>query len=334
MDQRSRPQPAVPPLAAYTGYLLRRAYARSRRVAAAAIPPPHTVGDVDVLRILAAQGALSQQDLGRRAGINRSLIGKLVTGLETRGLVTRARNPSDRRATAIELTRSGRTAVGKLTIAVAQGEAGFLDVLSPPERDRLDTLLREVVRQWAPDAADDGPHTTGGLLEQAHFRLRSAAAQALSPLGLHPRHFGVLAALVAEQPCSQRHLALYLGISAPVVLEMLDALAATGLLRRVRSTVDRRLNDVTLTPAGRECAAAAAAAAARIQAQVAEHLGAGPDSELRHLLTKLLTGGLPDGGLPDGGLPEGGLLEGGLLEGGRLEGRRLDSTLPDPRLDC
>ncbi len=291
-------QPAPPPLAEYTGYLLRRAYVLSRGVAAAALPAPHTLSDVEVLRILAAHGSLAQQELGRRAGINRSLIGKVVAGLAGRGLITRQRNPADRRATAIELTSVGRSALATMGAAAARGEAAFVGNLMPAERARLDTLLREVVRCWSEDPVRSSVDTIGGLIEQAHLRLRATAVEALAPVGLHPRHFGALATLVSEQPCSQQHLARHLGVSAPVVVEIVDALAAAGLLRRTRSALDRRLNDVTLTAAGLACTSAAEAAAARIQAQVAERLGSAADRELRRLLTKLLEGTLPKGAGP------------------------------------
>lgn len=319
VDPGGQARPAPPPLAAYTGYLLRRAYALSRGVAAAALPPPHTLSDVVVLRILATHGSLAQQELGRRAGINRSLIGKVVAGLEERGLITRQRDPADRRATAIELTPAGRAGLATLGAALARGEAAFVGNLTPAERARLDTLLREVVHRWSEDSAGSTADTIGGLIEQAHSRLRATAVEALAPIGLHPRHFGALATLITEQPCSQQHLARHLGVSAPAVVEIVDALDAAGLLRRTRSALDRRLNDVTLTAAGLDCTSAAKAAAARIQAQVAERLGSAADRELRHLLTKLLEGTLPAGAGPKRALP--------------VPPTASDPCL-DPRLDC
>ena len=63
----------------------------------------------------------------------------------------------------------------------------------------------------------------------------------LSPLELQIRHFGALVRL-ADGTSSQRELADRLQVSTPVVVEMVDALEARGLVERRRDPADRRLN--------------------------------------------------------------------------------------------
>lgn len=58
-------------------------------------------------------------------------------------------------------------------------------------------------------------------------------------------------ALVAEYPGeSNKIIAKTLGLSAPVVTRTADKLIELGLMKRHVSTVDRRMVELTVTPAG------------------------------------------------------------------------------------
>jgi len=78
-------------------------------------------------------------------------------------------------------------------------------------------------------------------------------AERVAPLGLRPRHCGVLGVLRAGQP-AQLDLASALGVSNSVVVNMLDELEELGAVRRVRETEDRRRQRVKLTALGRTLA--------------------------------------------------------------------------------
>ncbi len=95
--------------------------------------------------------------------------------------------------------------------------------------------------------------------------------------------------IAREEPCSQTHLAAALGVSPPAALGFLDGLEALGYVSRSRNAVDRRLLDLTLTEAGRNCLGRAREAAAGVQAQIVARLGAAGDADLRALLIKLLS---------------------------------------------
>jgi DNA-binding MarR family transcriptional regulator len=131
-------------------------------------------------------------------------------------------------------------------------------------------------------------HYTGVLIAQAHRLVRGWALDALEPLGLDPRDFGVLATIARDQPCSQTHLAQVLGVSPPSALSFVDELEGTGLVKRVRNADDRRFYDLTLTSSGKKRFAQARAAAAAVQARVVERLGEHADEELRRLLTRVV----------------------------------------------
>ena len=59
------------------------------------------------LSIIDAAGPMSQQTLGELIGKDRTTIVAVVDELEGEGLVERRRNPADRRAYALEVTRRG-----------------------------------------------------------------------------------------------------------------------------------------------------------------------------------------------------------------------------------
>src|SRR3954469_14512859 len=80
-------------------------------------------------------------------------------------------------------------------------------------------------------------------------RFHERADAELEPLGIQIRHFGALNALAGGVP-SQRELAARLNVSEPVVVEMVDALEARGLVERRRDPADRRSNALTVTAAG------------------------------------------------------------------------------------
>jgi DNA-binding MarR family transcriptional regulator len=65
----------------------------------------------------------------------------LVDDLETRGLVARATDPSDRRRYRISLTRDGQRKMSALRAAGTTLEDDLLKALSKGEREQLQTLL-------------------------------------------------------------------------------------------------------------------------------------------------------------------------------------------------
>jgi DNA-binding MarR family transcriptional regulator len=273
-------------LTGYTGYLLRRAYVQAVECAQATLPAPNRVRDIVILALLDERGPLSQQQLSEITGVNRTIVVKLIDGLEKRGFVSRTRNPADRRSYALLPTKAGQAALREWQPAVDRGEARFTASLSAAERARLNQLLGSLLT--GTELIESLIDRTGYLVNRAHVWLRSRAIEALAPLKLEPRHFGVLAILDARQPCSQQQLATELGISAPAALELVDELEDTGLIRRTRNAHDRRAYDLTLTEDGAARLNDAREAVTTVHGQLIANIGRKADLELRELLGKLL----------------------------------------------
>jgi DNA-binding MarR family transcriptional regulator len=279
---------APQPLARYTGYLLRRAFVQATQCVRGCLPPDGHVRELVAMTVIAERGPLSQQTLGQVAHVNRSMVVKLVDALEAKSWVVRERSEKDRRTYALRLTDAGRAALDELAADVDRGDEVLNRGLTEPEAARLRDRLTELLADDPSTSVPSLCRRTGYLVAQAHRVLRDHAATRLEPLGLHPRHFGLLTTLHAQEPCSLSHLAAGLGISVPGVLATLAELETAGLVSRVRNAEDRRAHDLTLTDEGRRVLRTAQQVASDVQAEIRERLGPAGDEELRDLLTKLL----------------------------------------------
>jgi DNA-binding MarR family transcriptional regulator len=280
--------PVVPALAGYTGHLLRAAFVAATRHARAQLPADGQPRDFGVLAVLATAGPRSQQDLGELLGVNRTIMVGLVDRLEAAGLVERRRNPADRRSYALEPTEAGLAALARLGPAVLEAEAGFTAPLKKAGRKRLNELLRTLLASFGHEPPAPLADRTGYLLAAAHRRVRDRFEAALEPLGIEARHFGALATIAASAPCTQQLVAQQLGVTGPVVVQLVDQLERRGLVERRRNPDDRRSYALQPTAKGRAMLRRTDAVIAEMSAQIAEPLGAEGDEELRALLRRLL----------------------------------------------
>lgn len=267
----------------YTGNLLRAAFMRAAGLAADEFKGDGHPRDTAVLATLQAAGPLSQQQLAGELDVNRTVMVKLIDGLEARGLVERMRNPGDRRAYLLHPTRAGRETLAELLPRMARAEAELTDRLSAAERERLNELLRALIAPPPPALSD----RTGFLISRASHRYHAEVEDALQPVGLPIRYLATLARL-AEGVSSQRELADRLHVSTPVVVDLVDALEARGLVERRRGEADRRLNALHVTPAGRDVLEKGLSTLTAAHEDLARPIGEAGDRELRSLLKKLL----------------------------------------------
>ncbi len=79
------------------------------------------------------------------AGVDPSTIVAIMDGMERAGLAERRRNPQDRRAYRLHLTRHGETMLACAEQHLAQYEERLLHPLSDRERKTLVRLLTKVL---------------------------------------------------------------------------------------------------------------------------------------------------------------------------------------------
>ncbi|MEX2198162.1 MAG: MarR family transcriptional regulator, partial [Burkholderiales bacterium] len=89
----------------------------------------------------AAREAQSLNALARAAGIDKSQMSRVVSGLAARRLVLRAIDADDARGVRLTLTRAGRTLYDGLIRAAAERNEAFLECLVARERAAFDAAL-------------------------------------------------------------------------------------------------------------------------------------------------------------------------------------------------
>lgn len=97
------------------------------------------------LSIIDSAGPMSQQALGELIGKDRTSIVAIVDDLEGQGLVERRRNPADRRAYALEVTRRGADWLQRARPVLFRAEDELLAGLESGEREQLIGLLQRVL---------------------------------------------------------------------------------------------------------------------------------------------------------------------------------------------
>jgi DNA-binding MarR family transcriptional regulator len=124
-----------------TGYLLLKLAALAEARMEQTLRPFRLRGRT--LRVLAFVdgGEVSQRDLCRQTGLDRTTMVAVIDELERDGYVWRDRSASDRRKQVIRITDDGRRALGEALAAVRRAEEDFLAPLDPDGRRRLHGVL-------------------------------------------------------------------------------------------------------------------------------------------------------------------------------------------------
>ena len=116
------------------------------------------VGEFKVLLKLDRHGAMTAGELADVLSLSSGATTNRLDGLEEAGYLTRTRDPEDRRSVLVDVTASGRDVLERIVEAQGSEERDLLAVLSPAEHDRLNELLRAIVREIdGPDEPD--PHS-------------------------------------------------------------------------------------------------------------------------------------------------------------------------------
>jgi DNA-binding MarR family transcriptional regulator len=112
-----------------------------------------TLRQFAVLAAISEQPGLSQSDLVRATGIDRSTLADLMNRLVKRGMVDRKESPSDGRAYSVSLTPLGASTLKNATQHARAADAAILDLLPRAKRRSfLGTLTK--LSKLAEEAAE------------------------------------------------------------------------------------------------------------------------------------------------------------------------------------
>ena len=120
---------------------LARVGRRAAENAADVLRPRHVIA----LRLLSEQGPVGQQGLAEALSLDPSNVVGLLNELEERALVTRRRDPADRRRHIVELSEKGADELALAATRFGLIEDELFSALSTEERRTLHRLLSRAV---------------------------------------------------------------------------------------------------------------------------------------------------------------------------------------------
>jgi|SRR5471032_309368 DNA-binding MarR family transcriptional regulator len=100
--------------------------------------------EFSVLSIVKDNPGINQKALAEALVVAPPNLATLLDRLEARSLLTRQRNPEDKRAQLVELTTQGARLYGRALKAAADADNAAVDRLSAAEREQLKALLRKI----------------------------------------------------------------------------------------------------------------------------------------------------------------------------------------------
>src|SRR5215471_7364667 len=113
------------------------------------------------------------------------------------------------------------------------------------------------------------------LLVQLGLHLARQFGERLVPLGLEPRHAGMLVRLAANEGLSQQALGELIGLNPTRAVFLVDELEQRGLVERRRNTADRRAYALALSPPSRDALRQLQASGRRHQDEIGSSLTPG-----------------------------------------------------------
>ena len=125
------------------GHLLRRAQQYAHDLYSKEVgntgPTPR---QYEVLHVVANNEGLSQTDLVRHTGIDRSTLADMIARMMNKGLLSRKRTKEDARANAVSITAAGKRMLTAANSKVAKAERAALSVLPKTQQAGFMKALR------------------------------------------------------------------------------------------------------------------------------------------------------------------------------------------------
>jgi len=110
-----------------------------------------------VLLNLKTGQAASQRELAEAVGVREATLTHHLNAMDTRGLITRTRDPANRRVHIVTMTPAGEAAFLRLRDAATAFDRGLRDGVTDAELDALATVLGRLAANVAGERGPAGP---------------------------------------------------------------------------------------------------------------------------------------------------------------------------------
>lgn len=92
----------------------------------------------------------------------------------------------------------------------------------------------------------------GFLLNRSACRIREMTEEALKPLGILPKHYGLMAVINANGPCTQQAIGEILKVDRTTMVLLVDHVESKDIVVRNPHPTDRRCHLLSLSENGRK----------------------------------------------------------------------------------
>jgi DNA-binding MarR family transcriptional regulator len=139
------------------------------------------------------------------------------------------------------------------------------------------------------DVIGDLPHheSDGYLVRDAHRAFQRLLERRIAPHGVTRGQWYFLRVLWTKDGLSQRELSERVGMMEPTTVIALRSMEKAGLIRRVRSTDDRRVTHVRLTPKAKRMRDGLLKLAREINAQADDGLSSNDITVFRRVIMRM-----------------------------------------------
>lgn len=220
-----------------------------------------TAGQPKLLEFLANSGPVMQKDLARACGIEPSTAARLLSRMETSGLILRNRMEGNRRAVFVSLTDYGKEMADLVAQVFLKCEAIAFRGIEGEEKENFLQMFKGIETNLQMEHGAGKPEKPKGpklynslhhLLMSCQMLLQKQLFSRLSDTQLTLGQPKILEFLECAEGCQQKEIAEACNIEPATVTTLLLNMETSGLIFRKMEEGNRRSLHVYLTDKGRQ----------------------------------------------------------------------------------
>jgi DNA-binding MarR family transcriptional regulator len=274
-----RPDPTTVPTldqARTPGHLIRRAQRVHGALWAGSVGAEPTGPQFAVLSSIARRPGLDQTTAGVLASLDKATTVGIVRRLVQHGWITVDPDPNDRRRKVLHLSRPARAALYSLTKSATTVQQALLAPLTPEQRRDFVPDLATLAYEGDPptpvqdenDVVGLELSTTPGHLIRRAQQHHTAKWTARFQGSLTGPQYATLCVLAENEPIDQATLGELASLDKSSIAQVVDRLAARGLIIALTDATDRRRKTLRLSDAAKAALPKMTSAAAAVQAEL------------------------------------------------------------------